>query len=81
MAGEVENGVLLGAATSAIRGATGYAPAMPGRARAARDGLELARRELDALRFEKIGVVGATLDYDAAVRFALGESLLNLAPG
>jgi predicted ATPase/class 3 adenylate cyclase len=80
MAGEVENGVLLGAATSAIRGATGYAPAMPGRARAARDGLELARRELDAVRFEKIGVVGATLDYDAAVRFALGESLPNAAP-
>jgi hypothetical protein len=53
---------------------------MPGRARAAREGLELARKELDAVAFEKIGVVGAKLDYDAAVRFALGESLPNAAP-
>jgi len=54
---------------------------MPGRARAAGDAVERARQELDAVTFEKITAVGGAFDYDAAVRFALGESLRNTAPG
>ena len=80
-AGEAEDAVLLAAATNAVRSATGFAPSMPGRAGAARDGVERARQELDSARFEKATAIGGAFDYDAAVRFALGESLPITAPG
>jgi len=73
-AGEVEDVARLAAATSAVRSATGYASVMPGRVGAARGGVERARQELDAGTFGQITAVGGALDYDAAVRFALGES-------
>jgi hypothetical protein len=79
-AGEVEDVVLLAAATSTVRRATGFAPVLPGRAHAARDALDRARIELDAATFEKVTAVGRASDYGAAIRFALGEPLPNAAP-
>jgi predicted ATPase len=79
--GDFEDVARLAAATSALRSTTGFAAVMPGRLRAVREAVERARKELDGVTFDKNAALGGAFDYEAAVRFALGESLSNVATG
>jgi hypothetical protein len=74
-AGAFQDLVRLASATTAVRRATGFGSVMPGRHRAAEDAVARARKELDTISFERMTALGGALDYDATLRFALGDAL------
>src|SRR5258706_6405106 len=69
--GQMADAVILAAATSSLRTATGFAPAMPGRQLFATEGLDLARRSMDEHAFDDLWRTASELTYDRALAFAL----------
>jgi predicted ATPase len=69
--GQMASGVMLAAATSSLRTATGFASAMPGRQIFATEGLDLARRSMDEHAFDELWRTGSELTYDRALTLAL----------
>jgi len=69
--GQMADAVMLAAATSSLRTATGFASAMPGRRLFATEGLGLARRSMDEHAFDELWRTGSELTYDRALTLAL----------
>jgi hypothetical protein len=69
--GQLAGAVMLAAATSSLRTATGFASAMPGRQIFATEGLDLARRSMETHAFDELWRTGSELTYDRALTLAL----------
>jgi hypothetical protein len=72
LSGDLDTAITLAAASDALRTASGFGEAMPGRAALHQRGIELARSRVDAATFDALWDAGASLSYAHAIELALG---------
>ena len=70
--GSDDDAVTIAAAATSLRSATGFGPSLPGSDGFALEGLALARSRMDSSAFDERSRIGASLDYQRTVDYAIG---------